>query len=228
MTDSDQLLIKDLPEIKKPREKLKVMGARNLTNQELIAILLRSGYQQRSALTLARQIVSNQGLQKMFSASIQDLCRVKGIGPVKACTLIACFELAKRCHQELKLVALNKPGKIFAQSYEIKDRKQEICIALYVDGSRRLLKKKTLAIGSLNQNFLEFRELIKPAFNLPAAGIILVHNHPSGDTHPSDQDLVVTKEISQALAMVGVELVDHMIVTTNKYFSMKESGLIPV
>lgn len=225
MSHRAKLSIKNLPKIANPREKLQIVGVKNLSNQELIAILLNTGTQQTSALSLAQLLIA-QGLKELAESSFQKLCLIDGIGPAKASTLIACFELAERCQKQLQLVSLNQPSKVFAQSFSIKDKQQEICLAFYVDGSQRLLKKKTVAIGSLNQNFLEFRELLKPAFTLPAAGIILVHNHPSGNPRPSQSDVTVTKQVAQGLNLVGVELVDHIIVTKDNYFSMREANLL--
>ena len=226
MSHQSTLLISDLPAIHKPRERLQILGSKNLTNQELVAILLRTGTSKSSALVLAQKLVKNNNLKELTSLSFERLCKTPGIGPAKASTLLACFELARRCQQQSQLVSLNTPKKVFAQAFSIKDKSQEVCLAMYLDGRQRLLQKKTLAIGSLNQNFLEFRELLKPAFCLPAAGIILVHNHPSGNVQPSQEDLTVTKHLMKGLDLVGVELIDHLIVTKEKYFSMKEAGVM--
>ncbi len=225
MTQHSKLFIKDLAEIQKPRERLTALGVKNLTNQELLAILLRSGSHRQSVLQLAQQVMKQYKLTELFQLSQQKLCEFSGIGPAKASTLLACFELSQRYHQQNKLAALNNPAKVFQQAYGIKDKKQEFCLAFYIDGSQHLLKKKTLAIGSLNQNFLEFRELLKPALILPAAGFILVHNHPSGNPQPSTQDIAVTKQVAQGANLVGVNLVDHVIVTSRSYFSLKKAGL---
>lgn len=225
MPKTSKLLIKDMPSGNKPREKLALLGTKNLTNQELIAILLRTGSKDKSVLALAHEITKKHELKKLFTTTQKSLCRFSGIGAAKAATLLACFELARRYQQESTLVALNNPEKVFQQAFSIKDKKQEVCLAMYVDGSQRLLKKKTLAIGSLNQNFLEFRELLKPAFLLPAAGFILVHNHPSGNAIPSEQDIAVTQQVAKGANLVGVELIDHVIVTGNNFFSMKKAGL---
>jgi DNA repair protein RadC len=225
MPKSSNLLIKDLPASNKPREKLVLLGPKNLTTQELIAILLHTGTRQKSVLQLSQELISKRQLKDLFQFSQKKLCKFSGIGPAKAATLLACFELAQRYQQQSQLVALNNPEKVFQQAYSIKDKKQEICLVMYVDGSQRLLLKKTLAIGSLNQNFLEFRELLKPALTLPAAGFILVHNHPSGNAVPSEQDLTVTKQVAKGANLVGVQLIDHVIVTHDNFFSLKKAGL---
>ncbi len=220
------LRIKDLPSIAKPREKLQQLGAKNLNNDELLAILLRCGSQKQSVMQLANRLLNKYPLRELQTQPAQNLQTFAGIGPTKAVTLLAAFELANRLHQSNQAVALNTPQKVFYQSFNIKDKQQEHCLVLYVNGSRELLQKNILAIGSLNQNFLEFRQLLAPALKLPAAGMILVHNHPSGDVQPSQADIKVTKQVAQGSNLVGVELIDHVIVANKKYFSFKSAGLL--
>jgi DNA repair protein RadC len=224
--DQASLLIKDLPSIAKPREKLTKLGAKNLTDQELIAILLRSGTKNQSVIKLANKMLNKYPLNKLQSQPAGNLQAFAGVGPAKTATLLAAFELAKRLQQSNQAVALNTPQKVFYQSFEIKDKQQEHCLVLYVNGSRELLQKNVLAIGSLNQNFLEFRQLLAPALNLPAAGIILVHNHPSGDVQPSQADISVTQQVAKGANLVGVKLIDHVIVASKKYFSFRNAGLL--
>ncbi len=226
MRKKPALLIKDLPQISKPREKLVKLGPSNLSEKELLAILLRSGTKKQSALDLAAQVLDSFPLEQLKQQNITVLQKFSGIGPVKAVTLSAALELAVRLNQLNQESPLNSPQKVFFQAFEIKDKNQEHCLALYVDGSKQLLKKKTLAIGTLNTNFLEFRELLRPAFNLPAAGIILVHNHPSGDTNPSKADIRVTKQVADGCQLVGIDFIDHVIVTKNQFFSFRKSGLV--
>jgi DNA repair protein RadC len=217
--------LKKLPKHDKPREKMQLLGASNLTIAELLAIILQTGTKKQSVLEVAHSLSSQYLLDELISLTLEELVANTGIGFSKASTLLSCFEIAKRYKQQLALIALNKPSKIFYQAFGIKDSKQEICQAFYVNGSQQLLKKKTVAVGSFNQNFLEFRELLEPAFCLPAAGFFLVHNHPSGNCEPSQQDIEVTKQVAQGSHLVGIELIDHIIVTSNQYYSFKERGI---
>ncbi len=226
MPTSSSLLIKDLNLIYKPRERLIKLGANNLTSQELLAILLRTGSHHVSALKLAQSLLKNKNLLSLSHISLAQLTQIKGIGPAKAATLLACFELATRLNQSTKLIILNQPEKIFYQAYDIKDKKQEFCLALYVDGQRQLLSKKIIAIGSLNQNYLEIRDILAPALKLPAAGFFLIHNHPSGNVDPSDNDIAVTDRIAEGANLLGVELIDHLIVSHRNFFSFKNAGLM--
>ncbi len=225
MTQSS-LLIKDLPQIAKPREKMAKLGIENLTIHELIAVLLRTGYHQHSALDLAEQLLKKHGLKKLSQQSRQNLKTIKGIGQAKACTLLACFELAKRLAQPQSLITLHTPKKVFYQCFDFKDKQQELAVAFYLNGKKELLQKKVLSMGSFNLNFLEFRELLGPALTLPAASIVLTHNHPSGNLKPSQADLEVTQKVADACQLMGVDLIDHMIVGKKNYYSFRENGII--
>jgi len=218
-----QRSFKDLPPIHKPREKMRLIGSSNLSLAELVAILLQTGSSQHSVLELAKKI-SQPGLESMINLNEEEISQHQGVGFGKTSTLLAAFELARRYKHESSLISLNKPSKIFYQAFDIKDRKQEICQALYVNGSKQYLSKKTLSVGSLNQNFIEFRELLEPAISLPASGFFLVHNHPSGNCQPSQQDIAVTNQIAQGANLMGIELIDHIIVSSNNYFSLKQEG----
>jgi len=202
-----------------------ILGACNLSLAELIAILLNTGSAKQSVLDLANDI-SKIDLRQLISVDEKKLLSYSGVGKSKAATLLAAFEIAKRYKDYFEPIILNKPSKLFYQAFEIKDRKQEVCMAFYLNGSQQLLHKKILAIGSLNQNFLEFRELLEPAITLPAAGIILAHNHPSGDCQPSRQDLEVTKQVAHGCKLMGIELIDHIVVSRNNYLSLKQEGLM--
>lgn len=221
--NSSKKSFSELASVHKPREKMRLLGASNLSLAELIAILLQTGSSQHSVLELAEKI-SKPGLENMLKMNEKQICQHQGVGSSKASSLLAAFEITKRYKQESTLVSLNKPSKIFYQAFDIKDRKQEVCQALYVNGSKQFLSKKTLSIGSLNQNFLEFRELLEPAITLPASGFFLVHNHPSGNCQPSQQDIAVTNQIAQGANLMGIELIDHVIVSSNSYCSLKQEG----
>ncbi len=216
---------KDLPKTHKPREKMSLLGPANLSLNELVAILLQTGNSKHSVLELAREI-SKDGLTAMLKLTEDQIRSHQGIGASKASSLLAAFELARRFKQQSELVSLNKPSKVFYQLFDIKDRQQEVCQALYVNGSKQLLEKKTLSIGSLNQNFLEFRELLGPAITLPASGFFLAHNHPSENCQPSQQDIAVTTQIAKGAELIGVQLIDHIIVSKSSFFSFKQQGLL--
>jgi DNA repair protein RadC len=218
--------LSDLPQSYKPREKLAKTGVSNLTDTELIAILLGSGYKDQSVLSLSKKINEAWLKQPKQKISWQQLIEIKGIGPAKASTLLACQELGQRIEKNNKSTLLDQPEKVFHQLSQIKDKKQEHSLALYLNGRGELLSKKIIAIGSLNTNFIDFRQLLAPAITLPASGLILSHNHPSGNPEPSPTDIKLTARIKQGSELVGIKLVDHLVVTTNDYFSFKQKGLL--
>jgi len=225
MTNIPKKCFKDLTNTNKPREKMREFGAKNLTVTELLAILLNTGSNKYPVMELAKKI-NKPNLSQLFQLTEKEICQYSGIGVSKASTLLAAFELARRYKDDSELVSLDNPSKIFYQTFDIKDCKQEICLALYVNGSKQLLHKKTLAIGSLNQNFLEFRQILEPAITIPASGFFLVHNHPSGNCQPSQQDIEVTKQIAKGANLMGIELIDHIIVSSKNYLSLQQSGYL--
>lgn len=209
----------------KPREKMRHLGAHNLELAELLTIILSTGGKQLSAIEIGQRLAKLPLLELMMLKRDQ-LCTIPDIGPAKASILLATFELAKRFKNHSALISLDSPHKVFYQAYEIKDRQQEVCLALYLNGSQQLLSKQVLTIGSLNQNFVEFREILAPAITLPAYGFILVHNHPSGNCQPSQQDIFVTKKIAEGADLLGIKLLDHIIVTSSHYTSLREQGAL--
>jgi DNA repair protein RadC len=134
--------------------------------------------------------------------------------------------LAHRLQHQQTNTKLDRPHKVFHLSNDIKDRNQEYCLGLYLNGRQELLKKKTIAIGGLNSNYPDFRQILAPAITLPASNLILVHNHPSGDPRPSRSDLQLTEKIQHAAELIGVSLVDHIIVASQEFYSFKRGGLL--
>jgi len=223
---SSKTLIRDLPNIKKPRERLIHFGANNLTNIELLAILLSSGTKQYSVLNVAKKLLKRFPLEILNKTSLSELISISGIGYAKACTILACLELSNRIHSNRQLMKLNNPQKIFELARDIKDKKKEYTLALYLNGRQELTHKQIISIGSLNYNLLEVRDVFTPALTLPASFVILVHNHPSGDPTASDDDIKVTKKLLKAGEILGINMIDHVIVSFNNYFSFKEENLI--
>jgi len=211
-----------------PREKLQKLGAANLTDAELLAILLGSGTQHLPVQKLAQRLLASWPLATSLKTrpTLQKLKKINGIGPAKACAVQACYELAYRLNNPQPAAQINNPEKVFHQAEEIRQKKQEHCLALYLNGRQELLKKKIIAVGNLNTNFVDFRQLLAPLITLPANSLILVHNHPSQNPEPSQADLKVTKKIERACQLIGSQLVDHVIVSKKNYFSCRKNGVI--
>lgn len=210
----------------KPREKLKKLGINNLTTVELISLILGSGTQKTPVFSLANCLIKKFPGKKLSTTDTKHLMTIKGIGFAQASRLIACVELGKRLGEINDHLSVNNPKSVYQLTQDIKDKKKEHAVALYLNGRQQLIKKQLLTVGSSNFNHLEVRDLFTPALTLPAAFIILVHNHPSGDPNPSNDDILVTNRLVEAGNILGIEFIDHVIVTNNNYFSFKERRLL--
>lgn len=218
--------IKHLPSIDRPRERLLAIGRSNLSVPQLLAVILNSGYQHHSAVDLAKQILQQHPLSKLGRLKPKQLMKIKGIGPAKACRILACLELSYRLNHNRSLSAVNSPEKVFQQLAELRHKKQERCVVLYLNGRQQLIEQRLVTLGSINTNYLDLRAVFAPALTLPAHSIILTHNHPSGDCQPSQDDLVVTDRVQEAGQILGVTLTDHVIIGHNHYFSFKQEGML--
>ncbi len=220
--------IKDLPKIERPREKLIAKGAENLKDSELLAILLRTGKTGKNVIEIASQILTKHSKKRLLQMTYEDLLKISGIDSAKATTLLAAFELSKRAMEvnDTNLPTIVTPKDIVAQLTELRNNKKEHFIALYLNARNQLVHKETISMGTLNANLVHPREVFEPALKHSAANIMVAHNHPSGDPKPSEDDLEITKRLVEAGKMMGIEVVDHIIITKNSYLSFREQHLI--
>jgi len=220
--------IKDLPKVERPREKLVAKGAENLKDSELLAILLRTGKAGKNVIEIASQILTKHSKKRLLQMTYQDLVKIDGIDSAKATTLLAAFELAKRALEvdDSNLPVISTPKDVVAQLTELRHNKREHFVVLYLNARNQLVHKETISMGTLNANLVHPREVFEPALKHSAAGIMVAHNHPSGDPKPSEDDLEITKRLAEAGKMMGVELLDHVIIAVNNHFSFKEGRLI--
>lgn len=223
-------MIKEMPEQMRPRERFLQHPIEMISNQELLAIILRTGSKQESVLDLSNRVLYEfKSLKELSNASIKELKSIKGIGTVKAIEIKTCFELGKRASQEpfIEKTKLQSPESIYLYlKDQLELKTQEHLIALYLNAKGELLTKKTLFIGSLNSSLIHPREIFKYAVINSAASIIIVHNHPSGDPTPSKNDIDVTKLIHKNSLMMDIELLDHIIIGRDRYYSFKEKRII--
>ncbi|CUI49592.1 DNA repair protein RadC [Achromobacter sp. 2789STDY5608621] len=212
----------------RPRERLLRLGASSLQNTELLAIALRTGVPGLNVLDLSSQLLDRfRGLRGLLGASPEELLAVPGLGTAKACALAAILELAKRAiEEELTLAStLDHPSQVKQYcKVTLAHRRVEHCIALYLDSQLRLIASGELARGTLSQASVYPREVVREALRHHAAALIIAHNHPSGLAQPSAADLAFTRHLKQALALVDVALVDHLIVAGDEVASMAEHG----
>lgn len=218
------------PSRERPRERLLTHGAHSLTNAELLAIILRTGIRGCDAVTLGQQLIEHfRGLRCLLSADSKSLLEMTGLGQAKTCELLAINELNRRALQEELQHgrALDQPEHVKRYcTASIGHRKIEHCMALYLDSQFRLIESEEVSRGTLTQASVYPREIVKSALRHHAAALILAHNHPSGVTEASQADLALTRHLKNALALVDIRLLDHLIVTPTQAISLAEQGQV--
>ncbi|MBO8137256.1 MAG: DNA repair protein RadC [Desulfotomaculum sp.] len=205
-------------------------GAASLSNVELLAILLRTGTKNMSAVNLAEHLLAEfKDLPGLLSATVEELSSVKGVGPVKAVQIKAALELSKRLalSPAAKRATIQSPDDAAAlvmENMRYLDR-EHFCILL-LNTKNQVLAVETISVGTLNSSLVHPRELFKVAVKRSAAALILLHNHPSGDPTPSREDINITKRIIESGKILGISVLDHLVIGDNKYTSLKAEGLI--
>ncbi|MEG6584544.1 RadC family protein [Dendrosporobacter sp. 1207_IL3150] len=226
------LMLKELPEDERPREKMLTKGASSLSNVELLAILLRTGTKKDSVVRLAERLLKrneDMGLAGLARLSPQDMSRIKGIGAAKSLTVAAAIELGKRL---ASLVPNERPvlrSPQDAANYmmaKLRYETKENFVAILLSTKNHIIAAPTISVGTLNASLVHPRELFKEAINYSAASVILVHNHPSGDPSPSREDIELTQKLVNAGKFLEISVLDHVIIGDNKYVSLKEKGII--
>lgn len=224
------LKMSHVPLKERPRERLRQLGADALSTQELLSILLRTGTKEYSVSFLAYQLMKEVGnIEDFEHLSLKQLESIKGIGPAKALEILACIELGKRIFLSSKQERrkLNTPEQIFEESrYLFHGKKQEYFYCFYLNNKRELIERKLLFMGTIDRSTVHPREIFKEAYLNQAKSIICLHNHPSGDVHPSIEDRRLTSALREIGVLQGIALADHLIVSDDAYFSFYESGLL--
>jgi len=222
--------IRDWPTGDRPREKLLARGAETLTEAELLAVLLRHGCQGHNALDLARSLLLHFGsLRGLLSASREDVCRQRGVGPIRWAELQAALELVRRHHLERlrqgSLLASPRAARDFLVA-RLRDRDHEVFCCLFLDTRHRLICFEELFRGTVDGASVHPREVVKQALARNAASVILAHNHPSGVAEPSHADELITVRLRDALALVDIRVLDHLIVGDGCCTSLAERGVV--
>ena len=224
-----QPLIRDMSPDERPREKLQTHGAGRLTNAELLAIILRTGSASDSALALANRLLSHfKGLDGLLKASFGELCDFKGIGEAKACQIQAALQLAKNL-SEVKLPereVVKCPDDVFKL---VKDEmgflEQEELRVVLLNNRNQVIKIERIYTGNINTAVIRIADIFKLAIRENSTNLVVVHNHPSGDPTPSQEDVNVTKQFIEAGKLLGIEILDHLVIGQQQFVSLKEKGL---
>ena len=222
--------IHDLPVSERPRERLQKLGVEALSAQEILALILGRGIAGESVMVTAQRLLSRFGsLKGIAAASVEEMSQVKGIGLAKSAQIKAAFELASRVdgYSEAGDKPIVKTPEDVASLVrgKLKDKKKEYFLALLLDTRNQLIRAAEISVGSLDSSIVHPREVFKEAIAASAASVIFVHNHPSGDPEPSEDDISLTKRLAQAGEIVGIDVLDHIIVGDKKYLSLKGRGL---
>lgn len=217
--------IKDLSKVERPREKLVKYGPEKLSSAELLAILLRTGCKGVNVVELSKKIL-NKYPNGLINVNIDDLKNTYGLGEAKACEIVACFELGRRFLKDKKSELILSPEKVWEELKEIRNNKKEHFVVFYLDARNQVIKQEVISIGTLNASLIHPREVFEPAIKNNTAQIIIAHNHPSGECEPSEEDLAITKRLQEAGKILGIEIVDHVIVSANKWQSFRDLELI--
>lgn len=220
--------IKNLPVNDRPRERFDKFGVRALADYEIMAIILGSGYKDHSIMEIARNIVSTINISDLENITIKELEKIKGIGHIKAMKIMASLELARRANsysKEIKYIKnANDIYKLLRN--ELCSYQQEHFMAIYLDAKCGILSKRTLFVGTLTMTVTHPREIFKYAVKESACGFIIVHNHPTGISNPSNADIEFTKKIYMLGKEMQIELMDHIIIGKNEFYSFKEHNVI--
>lgn len=210
----------------RPREKVRHRGYDSLSDSELLALVLRTGSAQHDVLSLARQICKRYPIYDIVQMDWRQLSRINGIGPVKAMALQAAITLSQRAQQLNQPARLDHPQQVAQIVHDIAAKKQEYLICLYLNGRHQLIKRQTICIGTLTANLIHPREVFAPAITHRAASVILVHNHPSGDSQPSAEDIIATERMVAAGELLDIPIIDHVIVTYTAWLSFRSQQLL--
>lgn len=214
--------ISELIAVDKPREKLETKGASALKDYELMAILMGSGSKDKDVLQLSREIVKN--FENDFeNTTLDSLLKISGLGKAKASKIISAIELSRRylIKQNTKITS---PDQIYYELREFKNKQQEYFIVITLDGANHIIEKRVVFIGTLNHSLVHPREVFADALTDRAAGIIIAHNHPSGNLEASKEDINITERLKDSAKLLGIDLIDHVIFSKDGFISLKEQG----
>ena len=223
--------IKDIPVSERPRERLIEYGVSNLSNEEILSIILKQGTKDKSVKEVALDLLNSiNNLSDLENITLEKLISIKGIGQANALTLLSSIELGKRIFikedYNKKYILNNAKGIYEYMKYLLNNKKQEYFYCLYVNNKKELIERKLLFMGTVNRSTVHPREVFKNAYLTSASGIICVHNHPTGDIKPSNEDIYFTENLRDIGRMNGIPLLDHIIVGNNDYYSFYESKII--
>lgn len=202
-----------------PREKMERYGAKRLKNFELIAIILGSGVKGCNVLELARKIEKMINQKSAHNITLDDLLKIRGLGKAKAVQILAVISLMDRFTKSSDAEILSTRD-VWNLCVDFRSSKKEHVVAFYVDTQQKLIERRLISVGTLDSSLVHPREIFEPALQLSAAGVVLAHNHPSGNLEPSDEDIAITKRVADAGDLLGITLIEHIIVSDKEFIGI--------
>jgi DNA repair protein RadC len=218
--------IKDLPKVDRPREKLEKYGVEKLLDKELMAIILGAGIKGCNVLELSKKVLEVINKIGINQITIKELLEIKGLGNIKAGQIISSLEIGRRLLQEKKAELIMSPKDVWNKMEDLRDSKKEHFVVFYLDTRNQIIKREVISIGTLNASLIHPREVFEPAIRYSTAQIIIAHNHPSGITDPSEEDIDISKRLLEAGKILGIDILDHIIVSKVGYKSLKEANIL--
>lgn len=216
--------IKDIPKSNQPRERLIKNGIEVLSDAELLATIFQKGTKEENAIDMSNRLISKYGVDKLSACSLKELQKIKGIGKAKACQIIALFEFNKRhnlAKQNGKTIKSAKDVYDYCYSKLIGTDKEHFMV-LHLDTCNRVIKDEIISIGTLNSSLVHPREVFKSAIKESANAVILVHNHPSGNAEPSEEDIKITNILFKSGELLSIKVLDHIIISNDGYYSFRD------
>ena len=231
MEKETSFTVHDLPKQERPRERLQKLGPEALSSQELLALIIGRGIPKKSVMTIALELLEKfRNVKAIGQATLEELSQIKGIGIAKAAQIKACFELGKREDldpEDLVPFDIKNPETVVkAIRTSIKDKAKEHFKLILLNSRNRVISISNISTGTLTTSLVHPREVFKEALAHSAASVILAHNHPSGDPEPSEDDLKITKKLVESGKILGIEVIDHIIIAKNNFYSFREKGII--
>jgi DNA repair protein RadC len=218
--------IKDIPAIDRPREKFEKYGPGKLSDAELLAILLRTGSKGLNAVEVGKRLIGEFGKPGLAAVSVKDLKKAFGLGPAKACEIAACFELGRRFLRNKPSALLLTAKDVWENLPDIRAHRKEHFVVFYLDSRHQEIRREIVSVGTLTASLVHPREVFESAVRHRSAHVLVAHNHPSGNPEPSPEDHEVTRRLAEAGRLLGIELIDHVIVTKDAWWSFKGHGVL--
>ncbi|HVY67843.1 MAG TPA: DNA repair protein RadC, partial [Patescibacteria group bacterium] len=209
--------VKNLHKIEQPRERLEKYGPGKLSDAELLAIILRTGPTGIGVMELSKKVLKDYKGASLANAGVKDLLKIKGLGEAKACEIAAVFELGRRLLKDKQAVLILSPREVWERLKDIRESKKEHFIVFFLNTQNQEIEREIISVGTLNASLIHPREVFEPAVKCLASHIIVAHNHPSGSLEPSDEDVNVTKRLCDSGRLLGIEVLDHVLVTGGGY-----------